>query len=228
MLSIVLEQVVEVETAIDGVFDVTLSWRPDGAGPDVQAQPPTARCPSARPRPLKRTGSARRCSDPEASVQERLDRFLHCAPFVCSASCRLEAPMRWHTLPLTSLVVVFLAAPAVAQEEPWRLTAPPAGAGFEILADGYGFVLRLDRRTGEVAQLIYPVRGSRERAWQRMDVPGLQSADAAAGPRYQLAAKPGSRYQTFLLDTVSGKSWYLSYENSNGTSVNVWQPLDEL
>ena len=136
--------------------------------------------------------------------------------------------MRRRALSLASLLVVFLAAPTLAQEEPWRATAPPADAGFEILADGQGFVLRLDRRTGEVAQLIYPVRGSRERAWQRMEVRGLQSPGAAAGPRFQLTAKPGSRYQTFLLDTVTGKSWYLSYENSNGTSVNAWRPLDEL
>jgi hypothetical protein len=104
-----------------------------------------------------------------------------------------------------------------------------------MLESGYGSVLRLDRWYGEVAQLIFPALDPSppaldpsERVWRRMDVPGLQLPGTATGPRFQLTAKPESRYSTFLLDTVTGQSWYLTYENQNGEQVNVWRPLGEV
>ncbi|MGB8522593.1 MAG: hypothetical protein WCD43_06480 [Candidatus Acidiferrales bacterium] len=133
------------------------------------------------------------------------------------------------TLVYLLLMVTFVAIPVSAQGVPdiHQTTTAPSGARFEIIQSEAAtqWTFRLDRFTGEVSQLATTKEG--EPAWQKMQVKGRSSYNEA---KYQISTAGVVARFTFLIDTVSGKSWQLHSSKKrlpDGTEQEMysWEPF---
>jgi hypothetical protein len=119
---------------------------------------------------------------------------------------------------------------AVAQDDApsvHQMTTTPTNARFEIVHSPLTakWTFRLDRYTGNVAQLVKTASGGS--AWESMTVMGLPKVDSSYGPRFVLLTSGLAARFTFLMDTQSGTTWELAGV-SKGTAEPeaVWQPFD--
>ena len=130
------------------------------------------------------------------------------------------------------VLMTFAAVPVSAQTLPsdiHQATAAPAGARFEIIQSeaAIQWTFRLDRFTGEVSQLAATKEG--EGTWQKMEIKGRSSYNEA---KYQLSTAGLAARFTFLIDTVSGKSWQLHSSKKKlpdgaEQEVYTWEPLGQ-
>lgn len=130
------------------------------------------------------------------------------------------------------VLMTFVAVPVSAQtvqSDIHQATAAPPGARFEIIQseEALQWTFRLDRFTGEVSQLGATKEG--ERTWQEMEVKGRSSYNEA---KYQLSTAGLVARSTFLIDTVTGKSWQLhsskkKLPNGAEQEVYTWEPFSQ-
>lgn len=120
----------------------------------------------------------------------------------------------------TMLAALLLATTAIAADPPTHTRAPET-ARFEVL-EGAKWTFRLDRNSGEIAQLTWLDGG--KKSWTAMNVPGLD-AGKKNKPRFQLFATGLSRY---LLDTETGASWSLEEtKDAAGKDAITWVAFTE-
>jgi len=133
---------------------------------------------------------------------------------------------------LIALACAIFCAAASAQKTvaPPQTSLPDKGARFQILqsAASPGWVLRLDRFTGYVAQLISAPGEPAE--WRQVYVTAFPSVGAAPRPRFQLFESSATPERTLLLDTDTGETWAATAETSTvfggGTyPVVVFEPV---
>jgi hypothetical protein len=109
-----------------------------------------------------------------------------------------------------------------------QMSTTPANARFEIVHSPLAakWTFRLDRYTGNIAQLVNSVSGGS--AWESMTVLGLPKVDSSYGPRFILLASGLAARFMFLMDTQSGKTWEITSISKGGAEPEtVWQPFDD-
>lgn len=101
-------------------------------------------------------------------------------------------------------------------------TAPP-GARFEVVQSGLAarWTFRLDRYCGRVHQLVKTKDD--DVAWDPMQVVGLPACSTDGRPYYQIFTSGLAARHTFLINTITGRSWVLL--DQEGTPI--WSPFDE-
>ncbi len=99
-------------------------------------------------------------------------------------------------------------------------TQAPASARYEIVL-GLNATLRLDRYNGRVAQRV---RGTTEKTWKELEIPGLMDVDPSA-PRFQLTHMADNAETLLLLDTVTGQTWAWVVDASRSNLPLVWKQL---
>lgn len=128
------------------------------------------------------------------------------------------------------LMVLTLSTNSAAQgPEAQPHTTSPTDARFEVLpaVGSGGQTLRLDRWTGRIAVL----RMSQDEAptWEDCEI--LDMVVALGGrPRFQLFTSASRSGNTFLIDADSGKSWVMTYVQTDRTTRSytlVWEPFVE-
>lgn len=121
---------------------------------------------------------------------------------------------------------VFLTALSVYADDV-RPIAPmssqaPIGARFEVIADTPVGYLRLDRFAGKTWRMVQ--EQGRASRWVDLDDIG-QGLPADSIPRYQNTYL-NNRMDTYLLvDTTSGSTWRLNYDQVNRRWT--WRPVEE-
>lgn len=73
------------------------------------------------------------------------------------------------------------------------------------------WTFRLDRYTGEVMQLL--LNKEKENIWEKVLVQDLPKLKSPARPRFQIFTSGLAARHTFLLDTVTGKTWTLIFDS---------------
>ncbi len=73
------------------------------------------------------------------------------------------------------------------------------------------WTFRLDRYTGEVMQLL--LNKEKENIWVKVLVQDLPKIKSPAKPRFQIFTSGLAARHTFLLDTVTGKTWTLIFDS---------------
>lgn len=131
-----------------------------------------------------------------------------------------------------SILLLLLSANAFAQQasDVHQQTTPPPGARYEVVQSELAAKLtfRLDRFTGHVAQLVKT--SSDDNSWEEMSVVGLMSISASSRPRFQIFTSGLAARHTFLIDTDSGRTWFIATgtkKHSDGTEYEVteWLPF---
>jgi hypothetical protein len=132
-------------------------------------------------------------------------------------------------------IVVFLllfSSGALAQNpsDVHQQTTTPPSARFEIVQSQLAakWTFRLDRFTGQVAQLVKT--SDDENNWEEMEVVSLPSVSNPPRPRFQLFTSGLAAKHTFLIDTDTGKTWVGvtgKRKRPDGTEyeINIWQPF---
>lgn len=131
---------------------------------------------------------------------------------------------------LTVLSFLFVIDGALAQQpsDLHQQTTPPTNARFEIVQSQLSarWTFRLDRFTGQVAQLVRT--RDDDTSWEQMAVDGLPTATAPSRPRFQIFTSGIAARHTFLLDTDTDRTWRVvtgTRRRPDGTEyeANVWQ-----
>ena len=134
--------------------------------------------------------------------------------------------------PLVVLSLLFVVEGAFAQEpsDLHQQTTLPANARFEIVQSQLQarWTFRLDRFTGQVAQLVRTTGD--KNTWEQMMVDGLPAITAPSRPRFQIFTSGLAARHTFLIDTDTGRTWQVvtgTRHRSDGTEyeVNLWRPF---
>lgn len=73
------------------------------------------------------------------------------------------------------------------------------------------WTFRLDRYTGEVAQLL--LNTEKQNSWEKVPVKDLPKIKNATRPRFQIFTSGLAARHTFLLDTTTGKTWTLIFDS---------------
>ena len=133
----------------------------------------------------------------------------------------------------TILVFVLAFSSAALAQNPsdvHQQTTPPPTARFEILQSQLAakWTFRLDRFTGQVAQLVKT--SNDEKAWEAMQIIGLPTVSNPSRPRFQLFTSGLAARHTFLIDTDTGKTWLVATGKRklpDGTEyeINLWEPF---
>lgn len=113
--------------------------------------------------------------------------------------------------------------PVIAQtSQSPQTTNAPDGSRFEVVQSELAarWTFRLDKKCGHVGQLV-STEGSGV-AWQEMQVLGLPTCPATSGLHYQIFTSGLAARHTFLIDTISGRSWILAQTGDNA----VWEPFE--
>ena len=107
-------------------------------------------------------------------------------------------------------------------------TSSIPGARFEILQSPLAakWTFRLDRYTGRIWQLVKTTED--DNSWEEMLVLDLPKLQSPTRPRFQLFTSGIAARHTFLLDSDSGKTWYVfsgKGKNKDGSEFdyNAWQ-----
>lgn len=108
-----------------------------------------------------------------------------------------------------------LAVPAVARGDinVHQSTAADPDSRYEIVQSQLAarWTFRLDRYTGEVMQLL--LSKEKENIWEKVLVQDLTKIKNPTRPRFQIFTSGLAARHTFLLDTVSGKTWTLIFDS---------------
>lgn len=115
------------------------------------------------------------------------------------------------------VVLAVCAASVLAQDYPAspQSTQAPFAARYEVVQT-YSVVLRLDRFTGNVAQMDRGV-------WKEMEIPGLGEVDPSS-PRFQLSYVTNVT-TALLLDTFTGQAWKMEADFDRANFPLVWRPF---
>ena len=127
---------------------------------------------------------------------------------------------------------VFLSVGALAQSNDVSIhesTTKPADGRFEVIQSPLAakWTFRLDRYTGRVDKMVRTLFG--DMAWESMSVVDLPDAASANSPRFVLFSSSIAARHTFLVDSLTGKTWLLSSlptENSEEEQIG-WVPFVE-
>lgn len=109
-----------------------------------------------------------------------------------------------------------LLVPVLAQGELSNVhqstTAPPESR-YEIIQSQLAarWTFRLDRYNGEVMQLL--LNKEKENVWEKVLVVDLPRVKNPTRPRFQIFTSGLAARHTFLLDTVTGKTWTLIFDS---------------
>ena len=132
------------------------------------------------------------------------------------------------------MAVTFALAVSVAStlarsdaSEVHQKTTLPEDARFEIVQSPLAaqWAFRLDRHTGQVFQLVKTRDDGI--AWELMLVEDLPATPGfSEEPRFAIFTSGLAARHTFLMDTVTGRSWVLTEVDLDAaTTVNVWKPF---
>ena len=133
-------------------------------------------------------------------------------------------------VPLIVLSLLFVNEGAFAREPTdfHQKTTLPTNARFEIVQSELTarWTFRLDRFTGQVAQLVKTQDDNT--TWEEMTVNGLPKVTTPSRPRFQIFTSGLAARHTFLIDTDTGRTWLLVTIMSrlpDGTEYEVilWQ-----
>ena len=117
----------------------------------------------------------------------------------------------WRVIALSCM----LAVPAVARGDinVHQSTAADPDSRYEIVQSQLAarWTFRLDRYTGEVMQLL--LNKEKENIWEKVLVQDLTKIKNPTRPRFQIFTSGLAARHTFLLDTVSGKTWTLIFDS---------------
>ncbi len=110
-------------------------------------------------------------------------------------------------------------------------TAVPNNARYDIVQSELAakWTFRVDRYYGKVSQLV---RTSDDgNAWENMPVKGLPKISIATKPKFLIFTSGLAARHTYLLDTVSGKTWTLTtatvlVEKGEPVKVTYWEPFE--
>jgi len=107
-----------------------------------------------------------------------------------------------------------LLVPVVARGEVSKLhqtTAACSDSRFEIVQSQLAarWTFRLDRFTGEVMQLL--LNAEQENVWAKVPVQDMPKIKPGNVPRFQIFTSGLAARHTFLLDTLTGKTWTLIF-----------------
>lgn len=110
-------------------------------------------------------------------------------------------------------------------------TTTPPNARFEIIQSELAakWTFRLDRYIGKVYQLVKT--NNNKNKWQEMPIEDLPAITKPRTPRFILFTSGIAARHTFLMDTITGKSWVLSavevpINDSETVTLNVWQAFE--
>lgn len=118
---------------------------------------------------------------------------------------------------LRTITICFaLLVPALAWGELSNVhqsTTTPPEARYEIIQSQLAarWTFRLDRYNGEVMQLL--LNKDKENVWEKVLVVDLPRIKAPIRPRFQIFTSGLAARHTFLLDTVTGKTWTLIFDS---------------
>ncbi len=123
--------------------------------------------------------------------------------------------MRMRSLRIITLCFALL-VPALAWGELSNVhqsTTAPSEARYEIIQSQLAarWTFRLDRYNGEVMQLL--LNKEKENVWEKVMVVDLPRIKAQVRPRFQIFTSGLAARHTFLLDTVTGKTWTLIFDS---------------
>ncbi|BCG45324.1 hypothetical protein GEOBRER4_n0077 [Citrifermentans bremense] len=123
--------------------------------------------------------------------------------------------MRMRLLRTITLCFALL-VPVLAQGELSNVhqsTTTPSEARYEIIQSQLAarWTFRLDRYNGEVMQLL--LNKEKENVWEKVMVVDLPRIKAPIRPRFQIFTSGLAARHTFLLDTVTGKTWTLIFDS---------------
>jgi hypothetical protein len=131
-----------------------------------------------------------------------------------------------------SLILFLFSAIAFAQDtsDIHQQTVAPTNARFEIVQSELAakWTFRLDRFSGHVAQLTRTKDG--DMTWEDTPVIGLPQISSPLRARFQIFTSGLAAIHTFLIDTVTGRTWQLASDkgkNPDGSDFEavVWQPF---
>ena len=127
---------------------------------------------------------------------------------------------------------LLLLVPVVAQGEVSNIhqsTAASVDSRFEIVQSQLAarWTFRLDRYTGDVMQLL--LNSEKENIWAKVLVQDMPKIKNANRPRFQIFTSGLAARHTFLLDTVTGKTWTLIFDSiptkDGETEAIVFKPF---
>lgn len=131
-------------------------------------------------------------------------------------------------LTVLSLLLVVDGALAQQPSDFHQQTTPSTNARFEIVQSQLSarWTFRLDRFTGQVAQLVRT--RDDDTSWEQMVVDGLPTVTAPSRPRFQIFMSGLAARHTFLINTDTGQTWRVvtaTRRRPDGTEyeANVWQ-----
>lgn len=108
-----------------------------------------------------------------------------------------------------------LAVPVVARGDITlhQSTAVDPDSRYEIVQSQLAarWTFKLDRYTGEVMQLL--LNKEKANIWEKVLVQDLVKIKNPAKPRFQIFTSGLAARHTFLLDTVTGKTWTLIFDS---------------
>lgn len=115
-----------------------------------------------------------------------------------------------------TLISCLLLVPVVSRGEISNVhqsTAPSVDSRYEIVQSQLAarWTFRLDRYTGEVMQLL--LNEQKENTWHKIAVQDLPKIRNPNRPRFQIFTSGLAARHTFLLDTITGKTWTLIFDS---------------
>lgn len=109
--------------------------------------------------------------------------------------------------------LLLLPVAARGEMNPHQSTAADPDSRYEIVQSQLAarWTFRLDRYTGEVMQLL--LNKEKENIWEKVLVQDLPKIKNPSKPRFQIFTSGLAARHTFLLDTVTGKTWTLIFDS---------------
>lgn len=114
---------------------------------------------------------------------------------------------------LLLLCLILFPVSALADTTVHQSTLADPDSRYEIVQSQLAarWTFRLDRYTGEVMQLL--LNKEKQNTWEKVPVLDLPKIKNPTKPRFQIFTSGLAARHTFLLDTVSGKTWTLIFDS---------------
>jgi hypothetical protein len=135
----------------------------------------------------------------------------------------------------SAVIFIFYVSAAEAQidiNNSHQMTTIPSDGRYEIVQSEIAarWAFRLDRYTGDVAQLV--TTSSDGMAWEQMLVKGFPAIQNPNKPRFIIFTSGIAVRHTFLMDSVTGKTWIVTSvevpkESGESDTINVWEPFEQ-
>ena len=124
-----------------------------------------------------------------------------------------------------TLLLVFGGVGAAAQAQSHgasESSTAPVDARFEVVSSPLAakWTFRLDRVTGHVGQLV--TTNSGDATWEEMPVLGLPPVQTNGRPRFQIFNSGLAARWTFLIDTLTGRTWQLEEVGTGKKATASW------